>query len=84
MLIVLLSLEIISLSRVCLIVHLLICFPNYWFAVSFNKLYSYNWSVRSMGRMANILENTLEYILSYDNIFPDEDFTTCSRRFGFG
>ena len=54
----------IDLARVCSIVYNSIYLPTRWLAKIIHKLYSYNWFVLSMGRMADIIYKALEYISS--------------------
>ena len=54
--------------------YIFICLPTVWLAANCNKLSSYNWSVRSMGIMEDIIENALEPIVNYDTLFLDEYF----------
>ena len=67
------SIEIISPEIVCSTVHLSICFSTRWLAGNCHKLYYYNWSVCTMGRMADILEKSLGSILNDGKIVLDED-----------
>ena len=58
--VVLSSSEMIALARVCAIIHLSICLPTRWLAGNSHKLAEYNWSVRSMGRIVDMLDISLE------------------------
>ena len=58
--VVLSSLEIVALSRVCSIVHLAICLPVRWLAANSHLLAKYNWSIKPMGSIVDILESALE------------------------
>ena len=65
----------IALTIVCSIVNISIYFTTRCSAENGNKLYFFNWSVRSMGRVSDILEKALEYIWNDGSIFLNEDFT---------
>ena len=60
--IVLSSCEMLALARVCAIVYLSICIPTRWLAGNSQKLEKYNWSIRSMGKVVDILDVALEEI----------------------
>ena len=53
----------VNLSRVCSIVHLAICFPVRWLVGNSHLLEKYDWSIRSMGRVVDILESALEKVV---------------------
>ena len=72
--VVLSSLEIIALSHVCSIVHLAICLPIRWLASNSHLLAKYNWSIRSMGRVVDILESALGKIILSKELILDEAF----------
>ena len=72
--IILSSCEMTALARVCSIVHLSICLPIRWLAGNLHKLSNYNWSVRSMGRVVDLLETALESIENNGNLILDEAF----------
>ena len=57
--IILSSVEMTALARLCSIVHLSICLPLRWLAGNSHKLERYNWSVRSMGHAVDCLEDAL-------------------------
>ena len=58
--IVLSSCEMLALARVCVIIHLSIFMPTRWSAGNSHKLGEYDWSVRSMGKIMDISEESLE------------------------
>ena len=60
--VVLSSLEMVALSRLCLILYLSICIPFRWIAAKSHTLKQYNWGARSMGRVLDILEMKLDEI----------------------
>ena len=61
--IILSSCEIVALTRVCSIIHLSICLPIRWLAGNSHKLMEYDWSVRSMGKVIDMLEMILVSIV---------------------
>ena len=72
--IVLSSCEMIALARVCAIVHLSICLPTRWLAGNSHNLEDYNWSVRSMGKIVDMLDISLEEIVEDGSKIIDEEF----------
>ena len=60
--IILSSLEMTALARLCDIIHITICLPTRWLAGSCHILSCYNCSVLSMGRMVDELKTLLEDI----------------------
>ena len=72
--IVLTSCEMISLARVCSIIHIAICLPTRWLAGNYHKLRRYDWSVRSMGLMVDILERSLIILENNGKYIINEDF----------
>jgi len=58
---VLQSVEMMALARVCAIVHLAICQPVRWLAGNSQMLADHDWSVRSMGRVVDLLEPAIGY-----------------------
>ena len=72
--IILSSLDMVAQARICSIVHLSICLPMRWLAGNSHKLAEYDWSVRSMGRAADMLQTALEAIEADPHLFLDQDF----------
>ena len=64
----------IALTRVCSIVHLAISLPIRWLAASSHTLVAHNWSVRSMGRAFDILENSLDQNIKDKSLFLNKNF----------
>ena len=60
--IILLSLEMTALARLCAIIHITICLPTCWLAGNFHIISDYNWSVHSMWRTVDELETAMEYM----------------------
>ena len=56
---ILLSCEITTLVRVCSIIHLTIFLTSLLAIWKLHKLSRYNWSIRSMGQMVDLLKNAL-------------------------
>lgn len=63
-----------ALARVCLIVHLSTCLPMRWLAGIYNKLGSHDWSVRSMRKVVDILEKSLDKVQSDGSYIINEEF----------
>ena len=72
--VILTSCEMISLARVCSIIHLYIYLPTRWLAGNCHKLGNHNWSVRSMGIMVDILEQSLMTLENNGEYILDEVF----------
>ena len=72
--IVLSSCEMLTLARVCEIIHLSICMPKIWLAGNSHKLEKYDWSVRSMEKIVNILEEYLEELKEDGSNIMNEKF----------
>ena len=72
--IILSSCEMTALARVCTIIHLSICLPTRWLAGNSHKLSDYDWSVRSMGQMIDLLEKALEEIEKDGTLIVNESF----------
>ena len=68
------SCEMIALARVCSIVHIAICLPSRWLAGNTHKLAQYDWSVRSMGRMVDLLQKALVEVAADGQKMLDESF----------
>ena len=64
----------IALVRVCSIIHLEICLPAHWLAGNSHKMFEHDWSVHSMGRMIDILENALELIVEDNALILKDNF----------
>ena len=62
------------LTRVCSIVQLSICLLIRWLAGNSHKLSEYNWSVRSMGYVLDLLENALKRMIDNYNKILDDNF----------
>ena len=60
--IILSSLEMMVLARLCDIIHITICLPTCWLTGNCHILAYYNWCVSSMRRMVDELETSLETI----------------------
>ena len=63
-----------ALARVCAIIHLSICMPTRWLAGNSHKLEKYDWSVRSMGKIVDILEESLEELKEDGSKIMNEKF----------
>ena len=72
--IVISSCEILALARVCAIIHLSICMPTRWLAGNSHKLEKYDWSVRSMRKIVDILEESLEELKEDGSKIMNEKF----------
>jgi hypothetical protein len=72
--IILTSLDMIAQARLCSIVHLSICLPMRWLAGNSHLLAEYDWSERSMGRAADLLEKALESIVDDATLIRNEEF----------
>ena len=66
--------EMIALARVCAIIHLSICIPTRWLPGNTHKLDKYDWSVRVMGKIVDILDVVLEEIEKDGSKIMDEQF----------
>ena len=63
--IILSSCEMLALARVCSIIHLSICIPTRWLVGNTQELEEFDWSVRSMGKIVDILDVVLVEIINY-------------------
>ena len=72
--IILSSCEMLALARVCSIIHLSICIPIRWLAGNTHQLQEFDWSVRSMGKIVDILDIVLVQIVNDGSKIMDEEF----------
>lgn len=68
------SREMTALFRLLAIMHLSICIPIRWLAANTHKLSESSWSVRSMGRVVDVLEGALDKIVNKTHSVLDEGF----------
>ena len=64
----------IALARVCEITHLSIYLPTKWLAESYHRLEKYNWSVRSMGKIVDMISVSLGMLEEDRANITDESF----------
>mmetsp|Transcript_13403 Transcript_13403/g.29103 ORF Transcript_13403/g.29103 Transcript_13403/m.29103 type:complete len:910 (+) Transcript_13403:516-3245(+) len=72
--VVLSSLHMVALARVCSILHLAVCLPMRWLAGNSHTLHEYDWSVRCMGQAADLLEAAMEEVKVDGARLLEEDF----------
>ena len=72
--IILSSMEMIALTRVCAIIHLAICMPLRWLAGNSHTFGEHCWSVTSMGKAIDTLESNLMMITQDNNKILNEQF----------
>ena len=68
------SCEMIAVARIYSIIHLSICLPTRWLAGNSHKLGEFDWSIRSMGRVVDLLEESLVVLENKGQLITDERF----------
>ena len=71
---VLLLLEMVALSRVLLILYLCILIPVRWISAQTHTLGQYNWGARSMGKVLDILEETMNKIHANHSLVLSKEY----------
>ena len=64
----------VALLRICSIVHIVIFLPVRWLTGKSHLLAEYNWSIRSMGGVIDILKSDLNKIVQDKEFILDEMF----------
>ena len=64
----------VALSRVLLILHLCILIPVRWISAQTHTLGQYNWGARSMGRVLDILEETMNEIHANHSLILSKEY----------